>query len=59
MRFALACLLLLAAGCSESAPATGGGTLAWRGKDGGDLKPILDEAKAQGKAMMLFFSSEG
>lgn len=57
MRLRLAWMLLLAAGCSESSK--DGGTIPWRGKDGSDLKPVLAEAKERGKAMMLFFSSEG
>lgn len=48
-------LLVLA----SAAAAQDGGKLAWKGKDKEDPKVAMAEAKRQGKAMMLFFTSEG
>jgi hypothetical protein len=54
MRQALWAIVLLGGcGASES-----GGGIPWRGK-GEDVKAVMAEAKAAGKPMMLFFSSEG
>jgi hypothetical protein len=52
-------MLVLMAGCSKSAPPSEGGTLAWKGKEADDVKGIMAGAKTPGRAMMLFFSSEG
>jgi hypothetical protein len=54
MRKALWTALLLT-GCG---PSGNGGGIPWRGK-GEDVKAVMAEAKAAGKPMMLYFSSDG
>lgn len=56
MRF-VAAAALLAAACG-SAGAQDGGKIAWKGK-GEDVKAVMAQAKKDGKAMMMFFTSEG
>jgi hypothetical protein len=46
-------------GLAFSASAQDGGRLAWRGKGGEDPKTAMADASGQGRAMMLFFTSEG
>ena len=54
-------LWMIAALAAFAAPAAAqdGGKLAWKGKGKEDPKEAMAEAKRQGKAMMLFFTSEG
>lgn len=41
-------------------PAQDGGKIPWKGKEkDADLKAVMAEAKKEGKAMLLFFTSEG
>lgn len=49
--------MLLLAGCSGEG-STEGGKIAWRGK-GEEVQAVMAEAKAAGKPMMLFFTSDG
>ena len=43
-----------------SAPVQDGGKIPWKGKEkDADLKAIMAEAKKDGKAMLMFFTSEG
>jgi hypothetical protein len=44
---------------ATAAAAQDGGKLNWRGKGKDDPKAAMADAKKQGKAMMLFFTSEG
>lgn len=44
---------------ATAAAAQDGGKLNWRGKGKDDPKAGMADAKKQGKAMMLFFTSEG
>lgn len=46
-------------GLATAAAAQDGGKLAWRGKAKDEPKLGMADAKKQGKAMMLFFTSEG
>ena len=46
-------------GLATAAAAQDGGKLAWRGKGKDEPKAGMADAKKQGKAMMLFFTSEG
>ena len=50
--------LALAAGICCSAEAQDGGKIPWKGKKG-DENAAMAEAKKSGKAMMMFFTSEG
>jgi hypothetical protein len=50
--------MALALGCL--AEAQDGGKIPWKGKGSGDdVKAIMAEANKEGKAIMLFFTSEG
>ena len=51
--------LLALLGLAVSASAQDGGKLPWKGKGGEDPKAAMDACKDQGRAMMLFFTSEG
>jgi len=44
---------------AAAAEAQDGGKLSWRGKGKDEPKLGMADAKKQGKAMMLFFTSEG
>ncbi len=46
-------------GLAGVASAQDGGKLNWRGKGKDEPKTAMADAKRQGKAMMLFFTSEG
>lgn len=46
-------------GLATAATAQDGGRLNWRGKGKDDPKAGMADARKQGKAMMLFFTSEG
>jgi hypothetical protein len=46
-------------GLATAATAQDGGKLNWRGKAKDEPKAAMADAKKQGKAMMLFFTSEG
>jgi hypothetical protein len=54
-RLALLVTCLFAA----TARAQDGGKLEWRGKGKDDPKAAMADAKRHGRAMMLFFTSEG
>jgi hypothetical protein len=50
--------MALVIGCL--AEAQDGGKIPWKGKGAGDdVKAIMAEAKKEGKAIMMFFTSEG
>ena len=51
--------LAIVAALSGTLAAQDGGKIPWKGKGSDDLKAIMDEAKKEGKAMMMFFTSEG
>ena len=41
-------------------PAQDGGKIPWKGKEkDADVKALMAEAKKDGKAMLMFFTSEG
>ena len=41
-------------------PAQDGGKIPWKGKEkDADIKALMAEAKKDGKAIMMFFTSEG
>jgi hypothetical protein len=44
---------------ASAALAQDGGKLDWKGKGNEDPKAAMADAKRHGKAMMLFFTSEG
>jgi hypothetical protein len=46
-------------GLATAAAAQDGGKLDWKGKGKEEPKVAMAEAKRHGKAMMLFFTSEG
>ncbi len=46
-------------GLAAVAAAQDGGKLDWKGKGKEDPKAAMADAKRHGKAMMLFFTSEG
>ena len=46
-------------GLATAAAAQDGGKLDWRGKGKEEPKAAMADAKRHGKAMMLFFTSEG
>jgi len=46
-------------GFATAAAAQEGGKLDWKGKGKEDPKVAMADAKRHGKAMMLFFTSEG
>ncbi len=51
--------ILMLGGLGTAAAAQDGGKLDWRGKDKDDPKTAMADAKRQGKAMMVFFTSLG
>jgi len=54
--WALAC----AAGLALVAQAQDGGKIGWKGKEkNADVKALMAQAKKEGKAIMMFFTSEG
>lgn len=60
MKFRKALTLALFAGIAGSAQAQDGGKIGWKGKaKGDDVNLLMAGAKKDGKAMMLFFTSEG
>jgi putative heme degradation protein len=58
MKLRIGLALALAAGICGSAAAQDGGKIPWKGKNE-DVKAIMEQAKKDGKAMMIFFTSEG
>lgn len=57
MKLGIVAALALAASVS---PLQDGGKIPWKGKEkDADLKAIMAEAKKDGKAMLMFFTSEG
>jgi hypothetical protein len=46
-------------GLATAAVAQDGGKLDWKGKGKEEPKAVMADAKRHGKAMMLFFTSEG
>lgn len=60
MRLRTGLALALVAGLACSVDAQDGGKIAWLGKaKGDDVKKIMEQAKKDGKAMMMFFTAEG
>lgn len=58
IRTMAALAVFLGAACG--AQAQDGGKIPWKGKGkGDDVKAILADAKKSGKAVMMFFTSEG
>jgi hypothetical protein len=58
LRMELTLTLVLVLGCLGEAQ--DGGKIPWRGKGASDdVKAIMAEASKEGKAIMLFFTSEG
>jgi hypothetical protein len=60
MNMRLAWTLAIAVGLAPAAQAQDGGKIAWKGKEkNADLKALMAQAKKEGKAIMMFFTSEG
>jgi hypothetical protein len=52
--------LALAAAFACSAEAQDGGKIPWKGKEkNDDVKALMAQAQKEGKAIMMFFTSEG
>jgi hypothetical protein len=51
--------IVMLLGLASGAFGQDGGKLAWRGKGGEDPNSAMADARSQGRAMMLFFTSEG
>jgi hypothetical protein len=52
--------LALVAGLSLAAEAQDGGKIPWKGKGkSDDVKALMAQAQKEGKAIMMFFTSEG
>ena len=58
MKYSTGTLLLLLT-LASGVEAQDGGKLPWKGKGSDDARAALTEAQRQGKAAMLFFTSEG
>ena len=58
MVFRLGTSLMLAVGLCGSVEAQDGGKIPWKGKRD-DVKAALAEAQKEGRAVMMFFTSEG
>jgi hypothetical protein len=53
-------LLLAAVALAFSSRVQDGGKIAWKGKDSNaDVKALMAQAEKDGKAIMMFFTSEG
>jgi hypothetical protein len=59
MKSRLAWTVAALAMIAGTASSQDGGKIAWKGKGKDDLKAVLAEAQKEGKAMMMFFTSEG
>jgi hypothetical protein len=60
MRTTVGLALALLAGLACDAAAQDGGKIGWQGKGKtDDVGKIMEQAKKDGKAMMLFFTAEG
>ena len=60
MRFKTGLALALVAGICACAEAQDGGKIPWKGKGkGDDVKALMAQAQKDGKAIMMFFTSEG
>jgi hypothetical protein len=56
MKLRIMMALALAPGIACNAGARDGGKIGWKA---GDVKAAMADARTEGKAMMLFFTSEG
>ena len=60
MRLRMALAVAFAVGVCAAAEAQDGGKIPWKGKEkDSDVKALMAEAKKEGKAIMMFFTSEG
>jgi len=60
MKFKMGLGLALAVGICGTLAAQDGGKIPWKGKaKGEDVKALMADAKKDGKAIMMFFTSEG
>jgi hypothetical protein len=60
MKLSIGWALALAAGLCGTAAAQDGGKIPWKGKGkDDDVKALMAQAQKEGKAMMMFFTSEG
>ncbi|HLF92199.1 MAG TPA: hypothetical protein VJB14_01960 [Planctomycetota bacterium] len=60
MRFRMAAAMALLASACGAAGAQDGGKIGWKGKARGEeVATLMAQAKKDGMAMMLFFTSEG
>jgi hypothetical protein len=60
MRVALTLALAAGLGLALAVRAQDGGKIAWKGKEkNADIKALMAQAKKEGKAIMMFFTSEG
>ena len=60
MRLKTGWALMIALGCSGALSAQDGGKIPWKGKEANsDVKALMAEAQKEGKAIMMFFTSEG
>jgi len=56
----IAWTLALALGLACGAEAQDGGKIPWKGKEkNDDVKALMAQAQKEGKAVMMFFTSEG
>jgi len=58
MKMRIAWAVALAAGLACTAEAQDGGKIPWKGKSE-DIKGVMAQAQKDGKALMMFFTSEG
>jgi hypothetical protein len=60
MKLRIGMALALAVGICACAEAQDGGKIPWKGKaKGEDVKALMAQAQKEGKAIMMFFTSEG
>lgn len=60
MKLRIGWALALCAGIAARAEAQDGGKIPWQGKEkDADVKALMAEARKEGKAIMLFFTTEG
>ena len=60
MKLRIGWVLALAAGLGGTAAAQDGGKIPWKGKQKNDeVSALMAQAQKEGKAIMMFFTSEG
>lgn len=60
MKSRISWTLALIAGLACGAEAQDGGKIPWKGKEkNDDVKALMAQAQKEGKAIMMFFTSEG